>query len=91
MLLQAMDNHHPGVQARATGCLAELLFYIASQSAAKRTGVWKLSSQSTIGIVEKLRNEIDPVVMHYAVRSIENLAVKRSLPWVQDLATQVRK
>lgn len=71
-------------------CLGELLFYIASQyNHTAPTDIWRVPDIVPQAVSEILDTEVDPITMHYAIKTLENLATKRSLSWVRKFANGV--
>ena len=75
VLTSAMQDSTPRVRRRASACLGELLFYIATQPADAREA-WQIPAEVPTALFDAL-SDTDEVTVHYAVRTVENIS---SLP-----------
>jgi serine/threonine-protein kinase ULK4 len=72
VLLQCMSDPSPRVRRRSAAALGELLFYMATQTPDARQG-WKVPKELCEVVLSSL-SDSDDVVVHYVVRTMENIA-----------------
>ncbi|GMH45644.1 hypothetical protein BSKO_13601 [Bryopsis sp. KO-2023] len=88
VLTEGVKDRHPKVRARAMGSLGELLFYIASQHQPNVEDPWKVPEETARVIIDMLEFNGDIVTLHYALKTVENVASKPQSGWIVQCANE---